>query len=138
MGVAEYFFHQGTNSKAYEFMGSHRLSDSSVVFRVWAPHAVNVQVVGDFNGWDENAPFMTRITDDGVFEDTLSSVSDFDAYKYRITSDDGKVYMKADPYAFHSETRPGTASKVVSLDGYLWGDDEWLFNLKYLQDKIRL
>lgn len=126
VGVAEYFFHQGTNSQSYKYMGAHRLSDGTVVFRVWAPNAKKVQVVGDFNGWSDDAPSMTRVTDGGIWEYFESNVSDFDAYKFRITAKNGKVFMKADPYAFHSETRPGTASKFFSVDGYGWGDDEWL------------
>ena len=126
MGVAEYFFHQGTNSKAYEYMGAHRLADDSAVFRVWAPHAKNVTLTGDFNNWDNTSDPMQKITDDGIWECTVSGVRDFDAYKYCITATDGRTFLKADPYAFHAETRPGTASKFVSLDGYRWGDGEWM------------
>lgn len=130
MGAAEYFFHQGTNSRAYEFMGAHRQSDGSVVFRVWAPHAEYVSVVGDFNGWDASRSPMHRLTEGGIFECTVDNVQVYDAYKYHIRSADGKERLKADPYAFHAETRPGTASKFVELSGYDWQDDEWMAERK--------
>ncbi len=126
MGVAEYFFHQGTNIKAYEYMGSHRLCDNSVVFRVWAPNAESVQVVGDFNSWSDDAPPMKRITDNGIWEYICTHVDDFASYKYRITPKNGKAFLKADPYAFHSETRPGTASKFYDINGFDWSDIEWM------------
>ena len=126
MGAAEYFFHQGTNSRAYTYMGAHRLADGNVVFRVWAPHAAAVSVVGDFNGWNEAAAPMQRVTDGGIFECVLSGVKTFDAYKYCIRTAKGKTILKADPYAFHAETRPGTASKFIETEGYAWQDEAWM------------
>ena len=126
MGVAEYFFHQGTNSRAYEYMGAHRNENGSVTFRVWAPHAVSVSVVGDFNDWKPDVAPMRRITDGGIYECIVEGVKTYDAYKYCIRCADGKERMKADPYAFHAETRPGTASKFVELEGYVWQDAAWM------------
>ena len=126
--VALYLFHQGNNMKAYEYMGAHRVKGEKdlVSFRVWAPHAEKISVVGDFNSWDETKGTMTRINSAGVWECYLSGVKQFDNYKYLVTAPGGKQTAKADPYAFHSETRPGTASKFYELTGYGWKDGEWL------------
>ena len=128
--VALYLFHQGNNMKAYEYMGCHKVKgeDNLFSFRVWAPHAKAVSVIGQFNDWDEGRGVMTRINDAGMWECYLSGIKAFDAYKFLVTSPDGKKTAKADPYAFHTETRPGTASKYFELDGYKWGDAKWQKN----------
>lgn len=123
--LAKYLFHQGTNYKAYEYLGSHfatRKGKKGVIFRVWAPAAKAVSVVGDFNEWNENATLMTN--DGGVFEAFVEGLKVYDNYKYCVTSDGGKV-LKADPYAFHCETTPATASKIYDPDGYCWKDEEY-------------
>ncbi|MBE6773447.1 MAG: 1,4-alpha-glucan branching protein GlgB [Ruminococcaceae bacterium] len=126
--VALYLFHQGNNMKAYEYMGCHKVNGEKDLFsfRVWAPHAKAVNVIGSFNNWDENAGAMTRINDAGMWECYLSGVKIYDSYKFLVTAADGKKTAKADPYAFHTETRPGTASKYFELDGYKWGDKKWI------------
>ena len=126
MGDAEYFFHQGVSSKAYEYLGAHRVADDVVRFRVWAPNAKAVGVAGDFNGWNADAAPMFRKTQNGVWACDVSGVHLYDAYKFAVTSADGTMRLKADPYAFHAETRPGTASKFYELSGYEWQDDAWL------------
>ncbi len=108
-------------SDAYEFLGCHK-NGKNFVFRVWAPNAAAVSVVGDFNGWDVSANPME--CKDGIWQ-TECNVRVYDNYKYAVTSKDGKTVMKADPFAFHSETSPATASKVYELDGYEWQDGEW-------------
>ncbi len=125
--LALYLFHQGNNMKAYEYMGAHKVEDEENLysFRVWAPHAVAVSVVGDFNGWDESRGTMNKINDAGMWECYLPDVKEFDNYKFMVTSPKGKKTAKCDPYAFHSETRPGTASKIYDLSGYKWGDGDW-------------
>lgn len=120
-----YLFHSGKNYKAYEFFGCHKISDDKFVFRVWAPHAVSVSVVGDFNHWDENADCMTEISD-GIWEAVVGEVMIYDCYKYAIKTKSGAVNMKADPYANHAETRPGTASKVYYSKDYKWKDKNWI------------
>ncbi len=126
MSKAEYFFHQGTNSHAYDYLGAHARPDGSVVFRVWAPHAREVSVTGDFNDWDTQACFMRRVTDGGVFEAVVPNVKIYDSYKYYIRGADGIGRFKADPYAFHAQTRPETASKYVDISDYAWQDAAWL------------
>ncbi len=121
-----YLFHQGNNAKAYEIMGSHRIDKKTVVFRIWAPHAASVSVVGDFNNWDANANRMYKISD-GIWETEISDLIDeYTIYKYNITAADGRSIMKSDPYGYHMETRPGTATKFYDLEGYKWHDSEWL------------
>ena len=123
-----YLFHEGTAISAYEFMGAHATTRDGVsgyMFRVWAPRALAVSVVGDFNFWDVNAHPMEKITD-GIWECFLPGGQPYDAYKFAVTGADGVLRYKADPYAFHAETRPGTSSKLYTIDGYQWGDGAWL------------
>lgn len=120
-----YLFHEGTNAKSYEFLGAHPASDGSVCFRVWAPNAACVSVVGDFNSWDLNASVMHKITD-GIWECTATGVSKYDTYKYHVTAADGRTFFKADPYAFHSETRPETGSKYYPGLRFEWTDAYWM------------
>lgn len=119
-----YLFHSGKNYKSYEFFGCHKINDGRFVFRVWAPHAVTVSVVGDFNGWDENINIMNQISP-GIWEIEIDDILVFDCYKYAIRTKNGGMNMKADPYAFHAETRPGTASKVYGDIEYKWKDEKW-------------
>ncbi len=119
-----YIFHQGKNYKAYEFFGCHRIKGDTFAFRVWAPHAKQVSVSGDFNGWDNEANVMKEISD-GIYEAKIDNVKIYDCYKYAIETKNGDIIMKADPYACHAETRPGTASKVYELGKYRWSDEKW-------------
>ncbi len=124
--VPAYLFHQGNNIKSYEFLGAHRLDENKVVFRVWAPNAQAVSVVGDFNSWDSSANPMFKATESGIWEAQVEGIKTFDTYKYAIRTPSGELNMKSDPYGFHTETRPGTASKFYELDGYSWHDEKWL------------
>ena len=122
-----FLFHQGTNYNAYDFLGAHFVDDG-VVFRVWAPNAKSVSVIGDFNGWDKTKNKMNKISL-GVYELFITGVKEYDCYKYLITSSDGREIAKADPYAFHSETPPKNASKVYNVYGYNWQDESYLKGL---------
>ena len=124
--VALYLFQKGENMKAYEYLGSHRLDENRVVFRVWAPAAAAVSVIGSFNAWNFDAAPMEKINDAGVWERVIEGVSVYDAYKYAVKCAAGDILEKADPYAFHSETRPGNASKFYDLGGYRWRDGRYL------------
>lgn len=123
--LAAYLFHQGTNYKAYEYFGCHKVEDG-YAFRVFAPRARQIFVVGDFGAWREEFP-MSRITSDGVWETVIPTdrVSVGDKYKYKIRSD-GRECFKADPFAVCAECPPGTASIVCDVDGYEWRDSGWL------------
>lgn len=124
-----YLFHQGTNIKAYEYMGLHKTvvdSKECMVCRVWAPNAKAVSIVGDFNEWKPEANPMEKISD-GVWECYLPFVmQQFESYKLCIKDAKGNWTFKSDPYAFHFETRPGSASKYYDLSGYHWGDATWM------------
>ena len=119
-----YLFHNGTNYKAYKFFGNHKINKDKFAFRVWAPNATAVSVVGDFNSWDNDAN-KCKLVAPGIWEATVKGVSIYDCYKYAVTSPTGVVHLKADPYAVHQETRPGTGSKVYELHNYSWGDEAW-------------
>ena len=127
MELAEFLFHQGTNYKTYEYLGAHR-SGSSVVFRVWAPSADAVSVVGDFNGWQPGASPMTMVTEGGVWEAKIPRKTlgegDF-IYKYVIKRGDRELF-KADPYGYFCECPPDTASVYHELGGYKWQDKGWM------------
>ena len=125
LDVPVYLFHEGSNARAYELLGAHRTGKNAVTFRVWAPHSVSVSVVGDFNSWDGEKNPMTRMSDGEIWETTVKGIKQYDAYKYCITASDGRQFMKCDPYGFHSETRPGTASKFYEIDKFKWTDKQW-------------
>ena len=127
--VPIYLFHQGTNFKAYEFMGSHsskRKGVSGAVFRVWAPHAHSVSVVGDFNSWDRSCDPMEKISENGLWEGFVPEIKQYDMYKYSIETPSGDVVLKTDPYAYHMQTRPESASRFYELGKYPWKDQAWM------------
>lgn len=126
--VPLYLFHEGSNSNAYEYFGSHRKNKNTVVFRVWAPDAKNVSVTGDFNNWSETEnPMKPLKNSGGVWEAEIKNIKPYDMYKYCITAADGRTLMKCDPYGFHMETRPGTATKYYEIDDcYEWHDEKWV------------
>ena len=122
-----YLFHEGNNFEAYRYFGAHpetRGTKQGVVFRVWAPHAKAVSVVGDFNSWIPGSHPMYTVSD-GIWEAFIEGIQQYDVYKYCVTTPSDDLQFKADPYAFHTETRPSNASKVYDIQGYQWGDAEW-------------
>ncbi len=110
----------------YEWLGCHHTT-KGYVFRVWAPRAAAVFLCGDFNGWERRSLPMYAIGE-GVWEVITDAPREYDAYKYHIVSQNGNSVLKSDPYAYHFETRPATASKIYSLQGYTWQDSEWQHN----------
>ena len=128
----DYLFHQGTNYLAYNSMGAHIQKidgEYGVLFRVWAPNADSVSVVGDFNGWNDSVNVMERVTDGGIYQTFIKGVKNFALYKYAVKKN-GKTVLKADPYAFYSEVTPKTASIVYDLEGYKWKDKNFTTNRK--------
>ncbi|NOU73159.1 1,4-alpha-glucan branching protein GlgB [Paenibacillus sp. LMG 31458] len=124
-----YLLHEGTQYQSYHFLGSHveeRSGQMGVNFAVWAPNAKQVNVSGSFNGWDGSNHQMSLA--DGVWTLFIPELGEGTLYKYEIVTLDDECYLKSDPYAFHSELRPGTASIVTSLEGYEWQDKQWLAN----------
>ena len=122
-----HLFHEGTARSAYEYMGAHAATHDGTdgyMFRVWAPRAQSVSVVGDFNSWDASAHPMKKITQ-GIWERFIPGGNVYDAYKFAVTGPNGGTHLKGDPYAFHAETRPGTASKLYKLEDFQWHDGPW-------------
>ena len=116
-------FNDGIFNSVYEIFGSF-LKGKTVVFRVWAPNAKSVAVVGDFNGWNNNCNLMENIGY-GVWQTEISGLKKFDIYKYAITDHNGNTVLKSDPYARHYETAPQNASKIYT-DNYKWQDKQWI------------
>ena len=124
--LAPYLFHQGTNYRTYHYLGAHHTGDRWV-FRVWAPNADSVSVVGDFNDWNTEALRMRRITDGGVWEADCPAAAAQAGQNYKFFLRNGeKELYKADPYGFRMQCPPETASVLWEADGYQWGDDGWL------------
>ena len=126
---AAYLFHEGTNYRAYDYLGCHRDGETNI-FRVWAPHAEKVYVTGSFNNWEPRQHEAKKITAEGIWECRISGLSEYDSYKFVLEGQDGKLIYKADPYAVHAETSPGTASKIYDIAGYDWGDQKWMDSRK--------
>ena len=123
-----YLFKQGNNCEAYRYFGAHieqRAGETGVVFRVWAPHATAISVVGDFNSWKPGSHPMRKVDGDSVWELFIPGMKEYDVYKYCVTTRAGDLVYKADPYAFHAETRPSNGSKVYDISGFAWHDDAW-------------
>ena len=118
-------FFEGKCLEAYKVFGAHP-DKKGVRFTVYAPHARSVQVVGNFNDWDGTQHYMERYNDGGVWTLYIEGLKQYDLYKYRIETPSGAIVDRADPYAFFSEIRPGTASKVYNLEGYRWHDSRWM------------
>ena len=121
-------FHQGHCIDAYKLFGAHFTYEGceGVRFTVYAPHARNVSVIGSFNEWDETKHVMERTGFTGIWSIFIPNVKQWDSYKYRIEDRNGHKLDKADPYAFYSETRPETASKIYDLNEIKWSDKTWM------------
>ncbi len=120
-------FHAGDAVRAYSFFGAHLVNwdgRDGAVFRVWAPNALSVSVVGSFNDWNKTSDFMYKI-DDGVWELFIEGIVQFDVYKYCIETPWFEKILKSDPFAFHSQTRPDNASIVYNIEDYVWNDENW-------------
>ena len=125
----QYLFGQGTHYEIYKKLGAHVTTQgdkSGVYFAVWAPNAKKVSVVGDFNGWNEEANPLTKLGDGGIYAGFVEGVSVGSLYKYAIFTQSGDILYKADPYANMAQFRPETASVVTDISGYLWSDEEWM------------
>ncbi len=127
-----YLFNRGDNYMSYNYLGAHPFKGSDgcegYIFRVWAPNAISVSVIGDFNEWDALASPMNKLGATGIWEARITGASQWDRYKYRVIGADSRIYDKGDPYARHFETRPNNASIVYDPDDYTWGDDDYMKN----------
>ncbi len=127
--TAAELFNDGENLRAYEYFGAHkavRKDKQGVLFRVWAPHALSVSVVGDFNDWNKNSNHMKNRNDDGIWELFIEGIGQLELYKYCIETPWFEKILKSDPFAFYAEKRPDNASLIYDIEGYKWHDSEWL------------
>ncbi|MDR2530279.1 MAG: 1,4-alpha-glucan branching enzyme, partial [Oscillospiraceae bacterium] len=122
--VPAFLFHQGTNYRSYELLGCH-VNAVAAIFRVWAPNAESVSVVGDWNDWEIGRDRLTMVSEGGLWETAVEGVERGHKYKFAITSKSGDTRLKADPFAFQSETDGKTASIVYDIEGYRWNDGAW-------------
>ena len=126
--MEHYLFHRGEYRQAYEYFGAHP-NRSSTIFRIWAPTAKSVAVVGDFNNWNaREEDYCQKITNEGIWEVEIKKVKKGAIYKFQIETSWGQKILKADPYAFYSELRPQTASVVNGIPKFRWADKKWLNN----------
>jgi 1,4-alpha-glucan branching enzyme len=123
-----YLYNEGKYYYSYQTFGAHPVIEAGhqgVRFTVWAPNVKSIRVIGDYNAWKENGFYLTAQGTTGVWSGFLNFAYPGMKYKYLIETMSGELQYKADPYAFYSECRPGTASIIRSLD-YLWHDDVWM------------
>src|SRR5687768_9697679 len=121
-----YLFKEGTHATLYRRMGCQLRPDGGAHFAVWAPNAREISVIGDWNGWRRGVDVLSPRWDaSGIWEADVPQVKRGQAYKYAITNRHGRVEDRADPFAFHNEVPPSTASRAWSLE-HEWQDDEWM------------
>ena len=118
-------FLSGKCRDAADFLGAHKIAEGEYVFRVWAPNAKKVSIVGDFNGWDSEKNPCKRHKS-GIWEGKAAGLGKYSVYKYCVVGADGVVRMKADPYGVHMETNPATGTKIYDISTYAWKDGAWM------------
>jgi len=124
-----YLFGNGTHYLIYQKLGSHPMILNNIkgmYFAVWAPHATSVSIVGDFNNWNPDSHFMTKLADSGIYDIFVPDLDFNELYKFAITTSSEKLIFKADPYASYAEYRPGTASITSNLSSFEWQDNVWM------------
>jgi len=120
-------FLDGSSVDAYKYMGAHFFESENkrgVIFRVWAPNARSISVTGEFCDWNTKTYSMENVGK-GIWEIFVEGIEQYEIYKYAITQKNGDIVLKSDPFAFHCETAPSTASKVFEIDGFTWTDEKW-------------
>ncbi len=124
----KYLFNFGTNYEIYKQMGAHPATLSKIegtMFRIWAPAASRISILGNFNGWDGRIHPMRSLGSSGIWELFLPGIHENETYKYEIRSQTGEIFAKIDPFQFFGELRPKTASITHNLNKYKWNDDNW-------------
>lgn len=124
--TAVYLFNRGENAYAYRTLGAHEICGGGWEFSVYAPKAANISVVGDFNAWRQGAAPMKKFKETGCWSCCIAEAKKGDRYKFAITGADGQTVLKADPFAFRAELRPGTASVLHDIPKNKWTDAEYL------------
>ena len=134
-----YYFKKGLLYNSYEYFGAHLIYNEdgtkSCLFRVFAENAKDIFIYGDFNNWDEYSLKMSEVSDSKIFEIVVNNVEEFQSYKYIIHTLDNQKLYKADPYAFYSDVRPLTNSKIYDYTKYKFNDDLYFKQKKLLYDK---
>lgn len=128
-------FSDGDAVRAYDFLGAHFMNldgRNGVMFRVWAPNAISVSIVGDFNNWNQQSNYMYKIGG-GVWELFVDNLNEFDMYKFCIETVDRIKVLKSDPFAFHSQTKADSASMIFNTNQYVWHDSYWMENRQNTQ-----
>lgn len=132
-------FQDGSHYEAYRYFGAHPVTENDntpgVRFTLWAPHALRVNVAGDFNGWNTESHCLQFNCITGIWSGFIAGIGAGEKYKYVIVTPEGKIQLKADPYAIYAETRPRTASIIYSPDSYSWSDEKWVKGRTPLYDK---
>ncbi len=124
-----HLFAEGNHYNIYDKLGAHIMTVDGIEgihFAVWAPNAIRISVIGDFNSWDGRRHPMSVLGESGVWEIFIPDLKEGDIYKYEIKAKNNDIYIKSDPYAYYTEIRPKTASVVYNIDKYKWGDDLWM------------
>ena len=124
-----YDFYYGQTIDAYQYFGAHFVKQGrkkGVMFRLYAPHASDVSVIGEFNNWDVATHKMQKVDEGGVFELFIPHLENYQQYKFHFKNAKGKYVDKADPYAFFSDYRPGTCSKLFDYENFVWHDKPYL------------
>ena len=126
-----YLFKEGTHAHLYNHLGAHSMQRDGIdgyYFSVWAPNAAYVSIRGDFNAYDSDShPLKIRLDDSGIWEGFIENITKGETYKLHIRShNQGMVQDKADPYAFHTERAPNSASRTWDLEGFDWSDNNWM------------
>ena len=126
-----YFYNQGKLHDAYRIFGAHLQKDKEgnilgTRFTVWAPHAKEVSVLGEFNDYQAWVHNLAKIDESGIWELFIQEAKEWHKYKYEIKTFDGRSLYKSDPYGFFSNERPDTMSKIYDLEGYEWNDKDYM------------
>ena len=133
-------FSVGIYYDSYEKFGAHPAVEAGIEgvhFAVWAPDAMRVSVVGDFNFWDGRRHQMKKRGPSGIYEIFIPNLKPGAIYKYEIKTKAGLPMLKADPYGNYAELRPNTASVVWDMSGYKWNDDEWIKEREAAKDRLK-
>lgn len=126
-------FLTGNTTRAYEYFGAHFIASEAdgkkergVIFRLYAPLAEDVSVIGSFNNWDVGAHKMQKVDMAGVWEVFVPGLKEYESYKYHFRNAKGQYVDKADPYAFYSEYRPATCSRLFDIENFIWHDSSYM------------
>ncbi len=125
----QYLFGMGTHYEIYKKLGAHqtiRNGKKGFYFAVWAPNAVEVSLIGEFNEWNENTHRMSRLNPSGIFEIFVEGIGDNVLYKYQVETASGEKLYKTDPYGNYAEVRPATASITTNIKNFKWSDSNWI------------